>query len=117
MGYQVGYDDNWRRWIGYGVPSICDHPDCDKEIDRGLAYVCGDDFYGGETGCGLFFCPKHKAHRHCERCEDTEPLEPFAPTPDTDEWVLFLLEDESWGQWRAENPDSVRSMRLLADSA
>ena len=59
MGWAVGYDRNWNRHIGYGVPSACDHPDCDKEIDRGLGYVCGGDMYGGEHGCGLFFCGSH----------------------------------------------------------
>ena len=63
------------RDIGYGVPSICDHPDCNKEIDRGLSYVCGGDVYGGEYGCGLFFCEEHKEYedfkggQYCQVCE------------------------------------------------
>src|SRR5690606_23075125 len=53
MGWAVGYDSNWNRDIGYGVPTTCDHPGCNEKIDRGLSYVCGDEPYGGEHGCGL----------------------------------------------------------------
>lgn len=35
MGWAVGYDSNWRRDIGYGVPALCDQPDCVEEIDSG----------------------------------------------------------------------------------
>lgn len=59
MGWEIGYDHRWRRDIGYGVPAICDHPDCNEKIDRGLGSVCGGDPYGGEDGCGLFFCGEH----------------------------------------------------------
>jgi len=51
MGWSIGYDEDWKRDIGYGVPSICDHPDCNKEINRGMNYVCGGQAYGGEDGC------------------------------------------------------------------
>jgi hypothetical protein len=54
MGWAVGYDENWKRYIGYGVPAYCDHPKCNKEIDRGLSYVCGGEPYGGNDGCGLY---------------------------------------------------------------
>lgn len=59
MGWEIGYDDRWKRDIGYGVPAVCDHPGCNTEIDRGLSYVCGGEPYGGEMGCGLFFCYEH----------------------------------------------------------
>lgn len=59
MGYEIGYDDNWQRDIGYGVPAECDHPGCHAKIDRGLSYICGGDIGGGELGCGLFFCYDH----------------------------------------------------------
>lgn len=59
MGWEIGYDDRWGRDVGYGVPAQCDHPGCDVLIDRGLSYVCGADMYGGDMGCGLFFCDKH----------------------------------------------------------
>ena len=40
MGWAIGYDGRWERDIGYGVPAVCDHPDCNVRIDRGLDYVC-----------------------------------------------------------------------------
>ena len=100
MGWQVGFDQGWKRDVGYGVPSICDHPDCNEEINRGLGYACGKDVYGGEDGCGLFFCGKHQTNymQQCERC--AAGLEPFAPKTDTQEWIDWKNTDESWAQWR-----------------
>lgn len=96
MGWQVGYDPNWERDVGYGVPAMCDHPGCGEEIDRGLSYVCGSDVYGGDLGCGLYFCAEHLDRSTyveaddryvslCARCGSGEP--PFDPTPDTQEWT------------------------------
>lgn len=109
MGWSVGLSDG--RWIGYGVPAICDQPDCGASIDRGLSYLCGD----GDKGCGLFFCYEHVTiatsdgdPQMCERCDDEKP--PFEPTADTPEWIEHMLHDESWEQWRNENPDQVALM-------
>lgn len=113
MGWAVGYDSNWHRDIGYGVPAICDFPGCETAIDRGLGYVCGGEPYGGEDGCGLFFCGEHlligAKRQQCERCAAEKP--PFAPTPDTAEWTEWKLTDESWATWRAENPEAVQAMK------
>lgn len=120
MSWAVGYDNKWKRDIGYGVPAVCDHPDCNKEINRGLSYVCGNDIYGGEHGCGLFFCDEHLKDVYnengeliksdvCERCAKNE--DPFSPKPDTKEWIRWKLEDDSWEQWRDENTDKVEEMR------
>lgn len=100
MGWAVGYDSNWRRDIGYGVPSICDHPECGAEIDRGLAYVCGGAPFGGDSGCGLFFCGWHlfASPPLCERCMGGEEM--FTPTPDTLEWINHKMTDPSWAAWR-----------------
>ena len=79
MGWSIGFDKRWGKYgrdIGYGVPATCDHPGCGEEIDRGLSYVCGGDAYGGEHGCGLFFCREHLTYEErdghlvplCERC-------------------------------------------------
>ena len=111
MGWAIGYDGNWKRDIGYGVPSICDHPDCDEKIDRGLAYVCGSEPHGGDVGCGLFFCPKHliygrKGKSICARCQKYR--KPFEAKPDVREWIEWKLTDESWSRWRSENPDFVK---------
>lgn len=115
MGWSIGYDENHKRDIGYGVPAICDFPSCRKKIDRGLAFVCGGEPYGGEMGCGLFFCEKHRAYydlesdevspQLCERCGTGQ--EPFTPQPDTQEWINWKLTDDSWADWRAENPEFV----------
>ena len=113
MGWDVGYDTKWKRDIGYGVPSICDHRECLEEIDRGLSYVCGGEPYGGEKGCGLYFCIEHlhfdeEGTQLCEKC--IENSSPFEPKPDTLEWVKWKLTDESWELWRNENPEDVVRM-------
>lgn len=117
VSWSIGYDKKWKRDIGYGVPAICDHPDCDKQITRGLAYVCGSEPYGGEHGCGLYFCQEHlnsvevdrELVRLCSCCESGGESE-YKPKPDVKEWVEWKLTDESWKQWRAENPDEVKAM-------
>lgn len=114
MGWSIGEHNG--RDIGYGVPAKCDHPGCDEDIHRGLAYVCGGEPYGGDFGCGLFFCEKHlyisgrrkKFKPLCIRCSAGRP--PFDPTPDTDEWVKHKLIHESWAHWRLENAAEVADM-------
>lgn len=110
MGWSLGFDETWRRWIGYGVPAYCDHPDCNEEINRGLAYVCcNQQPYGGEEGCGLYFCGEHANFEHkCKRCETHK--KPFEPKPEHPQWVKHLLKDGSWKQWRKENPETVREL-------
>ena len=112
MGWSIGYDDNWKRDIGYGVPAYCDHPKCHKEIHRGLAYVCGGGPYGeslgdGRNGCGLFFCDKHGGGFLCPRCRAYKP--PYKhPKPDHPEWIHHKMTDESWAEWRNEQPTRER---------
>lgn len=126
MGWAVGEDTRFgmERDIGYGVPAICDHPGCNEPIDRGLGYVCGGEPYGGDEGCGLFFCGSHLAHyrmvkseladdRHsdlieegwsraiCEKCAAEEPH--FDLKPDVHEWILWKAYHPSWRGWRREN--------------
>lgn len=107
MSWAVGEFNG--RDIGYGVPAMCDHPGCGAEIDRGLAYVCGGYAYGGDKGCGLFFCDDHRfgPWSRCMRC--MRYREPFAPTADVAEWINHKLTDESWAKWRAENPEWVKA--------
>jgi len=119
MGWAIGFDERWNRDVGYGVPATCDHPGCEEKIDRGLAYVCGGEPYGGEHGCGLHFCGKHLWHRrprgetrfyqNCKRCMTYRT--PFTPTPDVAEWNEWKLTDASWGLWRSENPTAVSAIR------
>jgi hypothetical protein len=115
MGWSIGYDDNWKRDIGYGVPAICDHPGCKAEIDRGLGYVCGGEPYGGEYGCGLFVCSEHQRANDrclqlCQHCADRRRRK-LQPSADSAEWMEWKLADESWQQWRDENPVEVEKMR------
>jgi hypothetical protein len=115
MGWSIGYDSNWERDIGYGVQAYCDHPDCDEEIDRGLAYVCGGEPYGGERGCGLYFCGKHLNYQsRCERCSPRRK-KPFEAKEDHRDWIKWKLEDESWKEWREANQDKVKDMRVKID--
>lgn len=112
MSWAVGFDSRRDRDIGYGVPATCDRPSCGEAIDRGLAFVCGGEPYGGEHGCGLYFCGAHlvaRPHQLCERCAAGQP--PFDATPDTREWITWKLTDESWAAWRDENPGAVRTMQ------
>ena len=110
MGWSIGFDSRWNRDIGYGVPAICDRPRCGEKIDRGLSFVCGGQPYGGEHGCGLYFCEEHLLGRDlCERCTEGKP--PFDPAPDTREWIEWKLTDESWAVWRVENPEAVKGMQ------
>ncbi len=115
MSWSIGYDSHWRRDIGYGVPAFCDHPRCRAEIDRGLAYVCGGEPYGGDRGCGLYFCEKHLsgAGSLCPRCRNRKP--PFTPKPEHPRWIRHVLTDESWAPWRKEHHEEVS--RLRADAS
>jgi hypothetical protein len=118
MIWANGFDSRWNRDIGYGVPATCDQPGCGADIDRGLSFVCGGEPYGGEHGCGLFFCGEHLLvgpHRQqCERCVSDQP--PFEATPDCREWVEWKLTDESWATWRDENPGAVTAMKAAIDA-
>ena len=115
MSWAIGYDSRWRRDIGYGVPAHCDHPHCAAEIDRGLAYVCGGEPYGGDRGCGLYFCYGHlsadaKSVQVCNRC--LRHKAPYKrPKPDHPMWVQHKLTHDSWQQWRDGNKAEVLFMR------
>lgn len=119
MGWSIGWDSKWKRDIGYGVPAFCDHPDCNKGIDRGLSYVCGTDPFGGEHGCGLHFCADHKSMAEddkdnaalCSQC--MQDLQPFSPKADHPEWVEWKLTDDSWQGWRNDNPQAVAALREI----
>ena len=108
MYWAIGYDEYWNRDIGFDVPSICDHPDCEKQIHRGLEHVCGGEPYGGDSGCGLYFCEEHLAGRVRDDANDPQPAcdrcaagkKPFKPTPDTREWTNFKDTSHYWAGWR-----------------
>lgn len=121
MGWSIGYDNNWKRDIGYGVNSFCDHPRCSAVIDRGLAFVCGGQQpYGGDSGCGLYFCSEHQQYHsfrngdkgfYCFRC--CSHKSPYRPKQDHPEWINHKLTHKSWEQWRKENFKEVKNLKLL----
>lgn len=124
MGYAVYFDNSQGRWAGYGVPAECDHPDCHTMIDHGLGCKCEtitvytiDKDTGEETedeaeGCGLFFCEDHLYLS----CQDIHFA--FAAKPDHPAWMLHMLTDESWGEWRHNEPAEVaRFEEVLSDPA
>ncbi len=119
MGWAIGYDTRLRRDVGYGVPAICDDPECAEEIDRGLAHVCGGAPFGGDCGCGLHFCGKHLWHGEdaqvCRRCLGEQ--EAFTPKPDTPEWMRCKLEHPTWAEWRAAEPEEVARIRAALAEA
>lgn len=129
MGYQV-YKVG-KRWGGYGVPTVCEYPDCNEEIDRGMSFACGGEPFS-EYGCDRYFCGKHRIYTYfdpeeedgrchheedcecetrevCERCAKGE--ESFPYKPETKEWIEHLLTDESWQEWRNNNPDEVEELK------
>lgn len=116
MGWSIGTGKDGRD-IGYGVPALCDQPDCNEEIDRGLSHVCGMINTDGEDrGCGLHFCTDHLLHsakygQLCGRCWPRQ-RKPFDRKPDIAEWVEHKLTDESWQRWRDANQEEVK--RLMA---
>lgn len=115
MSWAIGTGKDGRD-IGYGVPAICDHPDCNTRIDRGISYICGMiNTHGEDRGCGLHFCKKHlrsspKFGQLCFRCWP-KLRRPFLRKPDVEEWIRHKLTNESWKRWRDENPDEVNEIR------
>jgi hypothetical protein len=113
MSWSIGKDPNRDRDVGYGVPAYCDHPQCWAEIDRGLAYCCGDYHGGDEKGCGLYFCAHHLSAfgNLCPKCARYDHRPYKVTKPEHPDWIEHKLTDESWQQWRDENPDEVARMR------
>jgi hypothetical protein len=128
MGYQIYMVG--RRWGGYGVPTFCEHPGCNEEIDRGMSFACGGEPFS-ELGCDRYFCSNHlyttgfrrdgsdKRCDHerkckcdfvdvCERCRDGK--ESFPYKPEHPDWVKHLLKHPSWRDWREENPEEVKKL-------
>lgn len=129
MGYQI-YKVG-KRWGGYGVPAYCEYPSCKKVIDRGMSYACGGEPFS-ELGCDRYFCDKHlfmvcwkcdgsdetcnheedcdcTCVQNCKRCAEGKP--PFPYKPEHPKWVNHLLTDESWEEWRKENPEDLKALK------
>lgn len=60
MGWGYCGTDSKGRKIGYSIPATCDHPGCEKLIDRGLSFACGG-MHGdcGGQACEGYFCSDH----------------------------------------------------------
>ncbi|MGV9352301.1 hypothetical protein [Streptomyces misionensis] len=56
--YEI-YRNGQKIEAGYDVKAVCEQPDCKAQIDRGLAYLCGNEPGGDEYGCGGYFCANH----------------------------------------------------------
>lgn len=57
MGWSHGIVEG--KHVGYAVRAKCEHPGCEKRIDRGMAYKCGNDIGSGVGFCNGFFCSDH----------------------------------------------------------
>lgn len=116
MSWAVGYDHERDRDIGYGVPCICEHPKCRREIDRGLAFLCGDIHKDG--GCKLYFCGNHlystSRGSRCKSCLQRR-RKSYKAKPDVRAWLRHKLRHESWRQWRKENPAQVAAMKKIVN--
>lgn len=69
MGYSY-YKLADGREAGYSVDAKCDVPECEEEINRGLAYLCGENPLVGprgftDWGCGNYHCPTHDSDHEC----------------------------------------------------
>lgn len=115
--WAIGYDERWNRDIGFDVTATCDHPDCQKAINRGVEHVCGSEPYGGDSGCGLYFCADHLETKTldadegpisvCAQCASGK--EPFEPTPDSKEWVEYKQTSHYWAGWRTYHQGKATS--------
>lgn len=69
MGYAF-YELADGREAGYGVEAQCDADGCEKEINRGMGYLCGEQPKvtskdNGEWGCGDYHCSEHEYDHNC----------------------------------------------------
>jgi hypothetical protein len=45
---------------GYNIEDVCNRDNCRAKIDRGMAFLCGDQpGHQTEAGCGRWFCGHH----------------------------------------------------------
>ena len=60
MGWADCGSDRNGRPIGYAFEAKCDHPGCDKDIDRGLDFACGGMHGEDEYSCEKYYCWDHR---------------------------------------------------------
>lgn len=142
MGYSVyqqtiDHNNNVSRWAGYGVPAYCDHPGCTALINRGMGYACCNDPSHTQS-CGGFYCSDHQdQYVMVDELEDmtdqqleTLGIDRSATDSDGDgivkcthgpldgskehpDWLNHILTDQSWEEWRKENPDQVGTYQAI----
>ncbi len=75
MGWAHCGEDSKGRPIGYGEKATCDHEGCDKKIDRGMGFACGETHGESEWSCEGYFCSEHLSYVDgpssplCPKCE------------------------------------------------
>jgi hypothetical protein len=60
MGWADCGTDSEGRPIGYAHEATCDHPGCNEQIHRGLAYACGGMHGADDFSCERYFCADHR---------------------------------------------------------
>lgn len=86
--------DSQGRDIGYAYAAKCDHPVCDKDIDRGLSYACGGMHGSTELGCEKYFCEGHMLNTAINNGDYVELCDYCAADLiRSDEWILDTIED------------------------
>ena len=75
MGY--GFYTIQGKECGYYVIATCEEPGCEVQIDRGLAFACGDNPGAFDDHCAGYFCSEHLFYggnawngQRCGRCAD-----------------------------------------------
>lgn len=110
MGYSVYWAN--KRWQGYGVLAFCDFKDCTKEINRGMGFQNENDIQevdeDGEivksSPPNTFCCNDHSYSDPDEDCE-------INLNKEHPKWFKHVLTDNSWEQWRKENPETAGKYR------
>ena len=102
MGWANCGEDSKGRPIGYAHSAKCDHPQCDAEIDRGLAYACGGMHGEHEYDCERYFCEKHLSEwvkdgseylNVCEECAASLLSSDGGMVMDEEEGVIVRVEE------------------------
>jgi len=105
-------------------------------IDRGLSYKCeehgeyelrlngeqidysrfhdeddAEEVWVENEGCGLYFCSDHEG-------ESAAHDKIASGKPDSIEWLRHMLTDDSWSDWRNENPgEAAAAQKRVEDAA
>lgn len=141
MSYEMYFSTQHKRWQGYGVPAVCDHPGCKETIIRGVGYMCCEN-PNNPVSCGGFFCDDHREVTiiHKSEFDDIEDDEDainellvdydLQEVPEFDEddcfyrcdhspieykehpkWVAHVESDPTWAQFRLEDPEAFKTMQ------